>query len=326
MKTIVISGACSSVGKTTLANAIHGLFRDSVVVKIGHGDARPGLQNFFYQHGTPFDLIRNNHHTTPFLIIESNSILKEIEPDLAIFLDGASPKPSAKLAESKADLISETRVDAAKITALAHRLVIEPSVMKKIVWLSGARPEPVTALVLAGGKSSRMGQDKTSLEIQGSTLLDRACHSLMPFFDQIIVSAADASVSCPAHCELAVDLASGQGPLMGICSALQKSKNHINFVVACDIPQIHLPTIRGLLSWTDTHDIVMPSFKINTSEPLFAVYTKDVLPIVQQALESGKRRIAEIFPRCKTKILSYEDGGWYFNINTPDDYTHYLKK
>jgi hypothetical protein len=103
MKVIVISGASSKVGKTTLAGSLRRMLEGAEVVKTGHGERKPGIQNHFYESGTPFPTIRENHGGATWLIVESNSILQEIAPDLVIYLEGEHPKPSAQYARCKAD-------------------------------------------------------------------------------------------------------------------------------------------------------------------------------------------------------------------------------
>lgn len=139
MKVIVISGASSKVGKTTLAGSLRRLLEGAQVVKIGHGPRKPGLSNHFYESGTPFPTIRANHAGAAWLIVESNSILREIEPDLVIYLEGENPKPSARYARDRADLVSGRPLDDDTVAALATRLEIPAELMRKIACRAGAK-------------------------------------------------------------------------------------------------------------------------------------------------------------------------------------------
>jgi hypothetical protein len=141
MKVIVISGASSKVGKTTLAGSLRGMLEDAEVVKIGHGERKPGLQNHFYESGTPFQTIRENHSGAPWLIVESNSILQEIAPDLVIYLEGEHPKPSAQYARCRADIVSGRPIDKDTLAALAARLGIPTELVRKIAHHAGAKCE-----------------------------------------------------------------------------------------------------------------------------------------------------------------------------------------
>ena len=105
MKTIVVSGARSNVGKTSLARELCRILPGAVHVKLGHGAVKPGTGNVFYPAGTPYRRIAADHGEAPFLVIESNRILGEIRPDLAVFLPADDPKPSAGPARGRADYI-----------------------------------------------------------------------------------------------------------------------------------------------------------------------------------------------------------------------------
>jgi hypothetical protein len=136
MRVIVISGASSKVGKTTLAGSLQRVLAGSQVVKIGHGQRKGGLENHFYESGTPFQTIRENHDSAEWLIIESNSILREIQPDLVIYLEGENPKPSAQEAKRRADIVSTRVVSDENVAALAARLAITTDLMRTIIQLA----------------------------------------------------------------------------------------------------------------------------------------------------------------------------------------------
>jgi hypothetical protein len=135
VKVIVISGASSKVGKTTLALGLQRVLDGAELVKIGHGKRKPEIENHFYELGTPFDTIRKNHADARWLLIESNAILREIQPDLVIFLDGPNPKPSAEYAKRRADIISGRDLSDDEVAALAARLGITADLMQTIIQL-----------------------------------------------------------------------------------------------------------------------------------------------------------------------------------------------
>jgi len=145
MKVIVISGASSKVGKTTLAMGLQGLLEGAVAVKIGHGKRKDRLGNHFYQAGTPFHIIRENHRDARWLIIESNSILCEIQPDLAIYLEGENPKPSAEYARARADIVSGRHMSREDIELLAARLETPVELIREIAQLARAECDPPLA-------------------------------------------------------------------------------------------------------------------------------------------------------------------------------------
>jgi molybdopterin-guanine dinucleotide biosynthesis protein A len=192
VKTIVIAGAHSDVGKTTLARAIRDILSGAVFVKIGTGVKKEGCADILYPSGTVLRDIKADHAGAGFLIIESNRILSELDPDLCIFLGGEDEKPSAALARQKADLIRGCRASEEKVCALSQKLEITLDKMQEICFLAGANPEPVSAIILAGGASSRMGKDKASLTIEGKPMIWHIYDTLIKFFDEIIISTSKA--------------------------------------------------------------------------------------------------------------------------------------
>lgn len=149
MKIIVVSGACSGVGKTTLARGISNLLTDVLTVKIGHHAEKVHKAIKLFPMGTSMHTIMLYAGDVSYLIIESNSILKEIIPDCVVYLTGDSPKPSASLALIMADIISGEIVDTCKINELALRLSLDISIIKKIAMLAGAQLEKIRETSLA---------------------------------------------------------------------------------------------------------------------------------------------------------------------------------
>jgi len=323
MKTIVISGASSNVGKTTLARELSALLPGAVIVKIGHHPRNPVKHNVYYPRGTTFSEIALRHKQARTLIIESNSVLGEMTPDCAIYLTGDSPKPSAVKAEEKADMIRGRRIGKAKIAGLARRLGLGVRAMRKVAWLSGARPSSVTAVILAGGKSERMGADKASLEINGVPLVRRLRVMLKPWFDRVLVS-APAGSKRKVGLEAVADRYAGCGPLAGIHACLSRSKTEMNFVISCDVPEVNLPVIFKLFSLSEDNDIVAPSFRQGFREPLFACYRKRVARVARRRIEKGLFSVNGLLDECKAHVLPLSGESWYRNLNTPEDYRRFL--
>jgi len=142
MKVIVVSGARSNVGKTRLSRALCKLLPTAVRVKIGHHPWKPGGDRYFYPMGTGFSVIAAEHSSARFLIIESNAILDEINPECTIYLPADNPKPSAAAAMKKADIIRGQAVPASKIAALAERMECDEAVIRAIAELSGGLADP----------------------------------------------------------------------------------------------------------------------------------------------------------------------------------------
>jgi hypothetical protein len=135
MKVIVVSGARSNVGKTHLARSLCSLLLGTERVKIGHHPEKPGGDGNYYPVGTAFSTIAAEHGCATFLIIESNRILKEITPDLAIYLPAEGAKPSAAIAIEKADIVRGQVLSDKQVSILAQRLECDEAVIRTIVEL-----------------------------------------------------------------------------------------------------------------------------------------------------------------------------------------------
>jgi hemoglobin len=146
MKTIVVSGGQSNIGKTSLVLALCRLLPGAVAVKLGHGTPQADKPGVFYRAGTDFGEVMADHPDADWLVIESNRILEQMTPDLAIYLPSDTPKPSAQSAADKADLTRGVPADETKINNLAHRSELDTETIRRICWLCGARPGPAAAL------------------------------------------------------------------------------------------------------------------------------------------------------------------------------------
>jgi molybdopterin-guanine dinucleotide biosynthesis protein A len=187
--------------------------------------------------------------------------------------------------------------------------------------------ENATAIVLAGGNSSRMGQDKSLLFADNIPLIEKIVRQLTGHFREIVIGADDIEKYSFLNLPVVPDLEKGKGPLMGIYSTLLHSKHEINFVVACDIPDLNMDYVKELIRQAKCHEIVVPTWGDGKFEPLFAVYNKSILDKVKKMLDNGQRKISLLFESTDVQYLPISDAGkWYKNLNTREDYKNYIKQ
>jgi len=194
---------------------------------------------------------------------------------------------------------------------------------------------PVTVIVLAGGRGSRMKADKASLPLPGGTLLERVLGQVGPLFDEVLVSVSPgqkitarygpAARSDSPEPRTVVDEMADLGPLGGILAGLRAAVNDVCAVVACDIPNVHAPLMRKLVRATTGAEIAVPVDARGKFEPLFAVYTRAVIPKIEEIIREGERSLIPLFDRCRTERVPLKDTGWLRNLNTRADYEEYLK-
>lgn len=245
-------------------------------------------------------------------VCESNSLRLAAQPDLFIMArrsDSPRFKASALRVRDQADRV-------ALFDGRAHDLDDQAITVDGGRWVLR---EKATAIVLTGGGSRRMGRDKALLPVDGRPMLEHVVDRLRPLFDEIIVSSGQTVREPMPGVRIVQDESPGQGPLMGIASALAASRHDRNFVVACDMPDIDQRLVRRLLAAVDGHDGVVPVDSEGRFEPLCAVYSKRVLPTVRRKLAEGRRRIISMYDDHDILRLPLSVRG-LVNLNTIEDY------
>ncbi len=187
---------------------------------------------------------------------------------------------------------------------------------------------PATAIIMAGGQSRRMGIDKSMMSIKGQSIIEVICEQLRGSFDEILISANQVDKFAFLGFKVVPDKVPERGPLMGIASALEASSNEYNFIVACDIPKINLSCVNKMFTeaFEGRADIVVPVTGKEKYEPLFAIYRKSTLEVINKMLSSGKNKITDIFTLCTVKYIEMNDADWLINLNTIADYEKFQKK
>jgi molybdopterin-guanine dinucleotide biosynthesis protein A len=251
-------------------------------------------------------------------ICESNSLRKVVEPSLFLMVkrrDSKTWKSSARNVKEYADKIITTGPDGFDFDLNQINLTDNKWTIK----------EQATAIIMAGGGSRRMGIDKSMLLIKNQPIIKHICDQLRGTFSQILISTDELEKYAFLGFDCVPDRMPGQGPLMGIASALEASENEINFIIACDIPYIDIRFVRKMLTEAQTADMVIPTHDNGKNEPLFAIYNKSALKAMNQVLSSGKRKISDAFDLCKVRYIKLK-AKQLINLNTMEEYEEFRKK
>jgi molybdopterin-guanine dinucleotide biosynthesis protein A len=181
-----------------------------------------------------------------------------------------------------------------------------------------------TGVVLAGGRSSRMGQDKALIEVDGLTLLDRAVELLRPHAREILVM-GDPAKYAPMHATVIPDDVPGLGPLGGITTALARARYVRLLVVACDMPDLNDRLLGHLkLELDKGFDAAVPKHG-DRIEPLVAAYHRHAIETFQTCLKENVLKMGDALARVNTAFVTVEPGvnGWpaglFRNLNTLTD-------
>ena len=197
--------------------------------------------------------------------------------------------------------------------------------MKAVGGSSYHEPYPATGVILGGGKSRRMGQDKLWLKVGDATLLDRAHDALASRCKEIVVVGEGGYA--PAGARRIPDLRPGEGPLAGIEAGLLAARYRPVFVAAGDMPFLTgdlIGYLLGLLS--ERVSAVVPVFG-DGSHPLCAAYGREVRPAVSAALDGGARSARELLEGLpgvrhvgEGELRQFGDPSILLaNVNSPED-------
>ena len=186
----------------------------------------------------------------------------------------------------------------------------------------------MTSIILAGGKSSRLGRSKALQVIEGKSLIQRVVDRLAILSTEIIiVTAHGEAIPCSSAVRIktVADIYSGKGSLVGIYSGLIASSSLRAIVVGCDMPFLSIGLLEYMTQICSTFDVVVPRIK-DKLEPLCAVYSKSCLVPIQELLEQNELMISKLFSMVKVKYVEEDEINSFdpehlsfFNINSQDD-------
>ena len=193
----------------------------------------------------------------------------------------------------------------------------------------------IGAIILSGGKSRRMGKKKSDLQIGHKTMLQHVVQVVQLVVDHLVIVHAPNQILPFVDNKIiwASDMVEGQGPLQGIRAGLLAIPQNVKrvFLSACDVPLLMPELITHLFSHSKNKHAVVPMVS-GMPQPLTAVYSTDILPVVTQLLETGERSVQallrqidahfvdeNIIRQVDPNLISFE------NANTPEDYQRILK-
>lgn len=183
----------------------------------------------------------------------------------------------------------------------------------------------VTAGILAGGGSTRMGRDKALLPFRGRTLLDHQLDLLRALFPRVVVAGAG-PFRARSDFEGVPDLLPERCALTGIHAALAASRTEHTFVVACDMPGLNPRLVTHLVERRFGADVVLP-LSGGGPEPLHAVYSRACLPAVEACAARGSWKATAFHSAVRVREVAVDEAAWgwggvppFANANTPAEW------
>lgn len=183
----------------------------------------------------------------------------------------------------------------------------------------------VSGIILAGGKSNRMGRNKALLKIGGLTLIERVARVLSAVCPEIVIAGGSAADFGHLGYPVVPDVYPGYGPLSGIHAGLSAIQNDYGFVSACDIPFINENLISRIISRADGHDAIIVKHE-DYFEPLFSLYSKNFARAAEKCINNRVYKVTAALSLVKwcgfsvdaSEIPNLEKS--LTNINTPGEY------
>ena len=187
----------------------------------------------------------------------------------------------------------------------------------------------LTAIVLAGGLSRRLGRNKALERVGGELLIHRVLSRVGEVAGETLLVVANleqaAALPLPSEVRVVTDAYPDSGSLGGIYTGLRAANSRWGLAVACDMPFLNVPLLRRLIELRPGSDVVVPELD-GRPEPTHALYSKACLEHIRPRLEAGRFKIAGFFEDVRVRTVAQQEVSTYdpdrlsfFNINTQAD-------
>jgi len=184
------------------------------------------------------------------------------------------------------------------------------------------------AIILSGGKSSRMGTNKALLKLNEKTTIERMIDNLKIYFDDIILVTNDMDAYQFLGVKMVSDHYPGKGPLAGFHAGLLASDYDVNFITACDMPFISGELASTLVGMIDHHDALVPVIN-GKMQTLCTVFHKKSVAKIEECIEEGRLPIKHLLDHLNVLYVTEKELQTYsnidlervfFNMNHPHEY------
>lgn len=182
----------------------------------------------------------------------------------------------------------------------------------------------IGCVILAGGNSSRMREDKALLKVHGKSFIEHIAE-VLDFFDEKYISRADKTKINLSNWEELADVYEHHGPIGGLHASLSKCKSDALFVISCDCPNITSTIVRRLCAHLEEeYDAIIAKDEKDRIHPLCGVYRKQCKNIFEKQILEDNNRLMLALDQMKVKYILVESK-YLINVNTPQEYKK-LKK
>lgn len=183
----------------------------------------------------------------------------------------------------------------------------------------------LTGIILSGGKSTRMGENKAFIEIEGVPIIQRIQTLFERLFDEIIIVTHQKELFLNLNAKIYPDLIPNRGVLGGLYTGLFFSSFLFSFCVGCDMPFLKESVINYLIKNIEDSDVVVPKTK-DGLQPLHAIYSKNCLKPIEKIIKQRKYKVVDFYPMVRVKIVDENEFFFldpmresFINVNTPEE-------
>ena len=183
----------------------------------------------------------------------------------------------------------------------------------------------MAAIILAGGKSIRMGENKAFIEVDGVPIISRIYSLFKELFEEVIIVTNQKDLFKNLDSRIYTDLVPDKGALGGLYTGIFFSSFQYSFCVACDMPFIKKALVQYLIKNTKDEDVIVPRTS-DGLQPLHAIYSKNCLEPIRKIIERGKYKIIDFYRLVRVKIVEENDflpldpfRESFINVNTPEE-------
>jgi molybdopterin-guanine dinucleotide biosynthesis protein A len=177
-----------------------------------------------------------------------------------------------------------------------------------------------SGILLAGGKSSRMGEDKAFIKFRNLYLFEYSLSILKQFSNDIIISSSNPRFDKTGFRRVE-DKIPGLGPISGLYSCLKEIKFESAIVLPCDLPKLSNKTIEILINNSTGFDITIALNHQNIAEPLVGIYSSVLIPKLELMMKSGNYKVQDLIKSSTTNKVRISDASSdnFLNMNSPAD-------
>ena len=183
----------------------------------------------------------------------------------------------------------------------------------------------MAAIILAGGKSIRMGENKAFIEVDGVPIISRIYSLFKELFEEVIIVTNQKDLFKNLDSKIYTDLLPDKGALGGLYTGIFFSSFQYSFCVACDMPFIKKALVQYLIKNTKDEDVIVPRTS-DGLQPLHAIYSKNCLEPIRKIIERGKYKIIDFYRLVRVRIVEENDfllldpfRESFINVNTPEE-------